>query len=209
MSEPGPSPCEVLGGHGNPTRGSKWRHDGGVEDLRGRLLVAGGGLFDPNFRQSVVLVVEHAAEGTLGVVLNRPAPVTVAEVAPALAELVGGDQPMLVGGPVAPDAALILAHCDLPDPTRVPVFDSVALVTGEVKTDSFLGVHRARVFAGHAGWGPGQLEAELDRADWIVEPAVTEDVFSERPEALWATVLRRKGGQYSLLARMPFDPSTN
>jgi putative transcriptional regulator len=67
----------------------------------------------------------------------------------------------------------------------------------------------SRVFAGYAGWGPGQLDGELERDDWIVEPAQVADVFSEEPEALWGAVLERKGGQYALVARMPDDPSQN
>ena len=66
-----------------------------------------------------------------------------------------------------------------------------------------------RVFAGLAGWGPGQLESELERDDWIVEPAIAEDVFTADADGLWSTVLERKGGQYALVARMPPDPSVN
>ena len=71
------------------------------------------------------------------------------------------------------------------------------------------GAGRIRVFAGYAGWGPGQLDDELEREDWIVDPAQATDVFSEDPEALWGSVLERKGGQYALVARMPEDPSLN
>jgi putative transcriptional regulator len=70
-------------------------------------------------------------------------------------------------------------------------------------------VVRARVFAGHAGWGPGQLEAELEEGAWIVEPATGGDVFSDEPSSLWQRILTRKGPPYSALARMPFDPTTN
>jgi len=68
---------------------------------------------------------------------------------------------------------------------------------------------RARVFAGHAGWGPGQLEAELDEESWIIEGLRPEDPFDEHPESLWTTLLERKGGRFRLIARMPLDPSLN
>jgi putative transcriptional regulator len=68
---------------------------------------------------------------------------------------------------------------------------------------------RVRVFAGHAGWGPGQLEAELARDDWFLDRARAEDLFDPAPEGLWAAVLERKGGQFALVARMPEDPSVN
>jgi putative transcriptional regulator len=70
-------------------------------------------------------------------------------------------------------------------------------------------LRRRRIFAGHAGWGPGQLEAELEEESWIVGPALPDDVFAEEPEELWATALRRKGKEYALLATMPPDPSLN
>ena len=68
---------------------------------------------------------------------------------------------------------------------------------------------RRRVFAGHAGWGRGQLDAEIAEEDWIVHPAQPQDVFSEAPQELWSTILTRKGGHYALIARMPEDPSVN
>ncbi len=83
------------------------------------------------------------------------------------------------------------------------------LAAGEETVAPPGGTRRARVFAGHAGWGPGQLELELERDDWIVEPAVTEDLFASEPTGLWGSVLERKGGRYALLARMPLDPSMN
>jgi putative transcriptional regulator len=92
----------------------------------------------------------------------------------------------------------------------VQVFDDVGFVAGEPDFDE-LGtqLRRARVFAGLAGWGAGQLEAEIEREDWILEPATDDDVFSEEPESLWSSVLERKGGSFALLARMPLDPSLN
>ena len=68
---------------------------------------------------------------------------------------------------------------------------------------------RRRVYAGYAGWGAGQLEAEIENGDWIADPALPEDVFAEIPEELWSDILTRKGGSYALIARMPLDPSVN
>ena len=178
-----------------------------AEPLRGSLLIAGPTLLDPNFRRTVVLVAEHTDEGAMGVILNRPSGMTVADAAPDLEPLVGGEAPIYAGGPVQPTAGVVLA--EVADPEE-PIFDDVVLLPGltelgEVADDAA----RVRVFAGYAGWGPGQLDAELERDDWIVEPASTDDVFSERPDSLWVDVLVRKGGQYALVARMPEDPSLN
>ena len=158
-------------------------------------MISSGGLFDPNFRHTVVL--------------NRPSDVTVAEVLPQLAPLVGPDEPLYIGGPVQPQGAVVLADCDHPDFAALPVLGSIGLLVGELD-DALMGaVRRARVFAGYAGWGPGQLESELARRDWIVEEPTPNDIFCAEPLALWHTLLRRKGGRHALLALMPFDPSTN
>jgi putative transcriptional regulator len=178
-----------------------------AESLRGSLLIAGPTLLDPNFRRTVVLVADHDEEGAMGVILNRPSGMTVAASAPDLEPLVGGEVPIFAGGPVQPTAGVVLAEVLEPEE---PIFADVVLLPGlEELSDNAGSAQRLRVFAGYAGWGPGQLDGELERDDWIVEPARPDDVFSEDPESLWAEVLVRKGGQYALVARMPDDPSLN
>ena len=178
-----------------------------MESLRGSLLVAAPQLLDPNFRRTVVLVADHGEEGAMGVILNRPSGMTVADAAPDLEPLVGGEAPIFAGGPVQPTSGVVLAEVTEADE---PVFGDIVLVPGLGElADVIDGAGSVRVFAGYAGWGPGQLDGELEREDWIVEPAQPSDVFNEEPDGLWATVLERKGGQYALLARMPEDPSLN
>ena len=106
---------------------------------------------------------------------------------------------------------IVLAEFDDPASAALLIEDDLGFVPAEIEDrDAFAaGVRRARVFAGHAGWGPGQLEAELEEDSWIVEPARRDDVFTAEPEELWAQVLRRKGREYALLATMPMDPSLN
>lgn len=180
-----------------------------VESVTGRLLVAGAGLWDPNFRRAVILVGHHDEEGAVGVVLNRPAQVSVAEAVPPLGELVPPGESLFVGGPVQPQAAVVLADFEDPAQAGMLAFDSVGFLLGDVEPDRTGPIRRARVFAGYAGWGPGQLEAELEGSSWIVEPAAVDDVFGDDPDTLWSRVLRRKGGRYALLATMPVDPSQN
>jgi len=178
-----------------------------VERLRGSLLIAGPQLLDPNFRRTVVLVADHGEEGAMGVILNRPSGMTVADAAPDLEPLVGADAPIFAGGPVQPTSGVVLAEVTEADE---PIFGDVVLVPGLGElADVVDGAGRIRVFAGYAGWGSGQLEEELERDDWIVEPALPADVFAEDVGALWGSVLERKGGQFALLARMPDDPSQN
>jgi putative transcriptional regulator len=180
-----------------------------VESLKGQLLVAAPGLVDPNFRRTVVLVTEHDDEGALGVILNRPAEATVAEAVPPLAGLVDSEAPVFVGGPVDQTSVIVLARFDDPGFAAATIFDDVGFVSGSADLDELSdAVRQARVFAGYAGWGSGQLDAELEAEDWITEPAVADDVFGPSDE-LWSEVLRRKGGAYALLATMPPDPSLN
>jgi putative transcriptional regulator len=181
-----------------------------MASLRGQLLVAAPDLLDPNFRRTVVLVGEHGEEGAMGIVLNRPSDVTFDEAVPALAEIVDGDDLVHVGGPVQPQAIVVLGEFDEPDDAGVLVFGTVGFLPGEIDDATSVGeLARTRVFAGYAGWGPGQLESELEESAWIVEPAEPADVFTLDPDDLWSAVLRRKGGPFTLLATMPLDPSVN
>jgi len=181
-----------------------------LDSLRGQLLVAGPGLDDPNFRRTVILVGEHGDEGAMGVVLNRPTSVTVADAVPPLSVLVGDDDVVHVGGPVQPQAVVVLA--DFADAAHGDdlVVDSIGFLPGEIEDAADVGPVRAlRVFAGYAGWSPGQLEEELVEGSWLVLPARASDVFGEQPERLWSEVLRRQGGALAVLALLPDDPSVN
>jgi putative transcriptional regulator len=182
-----------------------------VNTLRGKLLVAGPGLLDPNFARTVVLVAAHSAEGALGIVLNRPSETEVGGALPDFAELAGDDELVHVGGPVEAEAVLALA--ELADPAllgEVLVGNALGLVTADLDPEAIAPeVLRARVYSGYAGWGPEQLDAEIEREDWIVADPVEDDVFCAEASELWGSVLGRMGGSYALLARMPLDPSVN
>lgn len=178
--------------------------------LKGQLLIASAGLLDPNFRRTVVLVTEHNPEGAMGVVLNRPSPVPVADAVPHLGTLVEEGGLVFVGGPVQPEAVVALAELDDSELAAATALGSIGYLRADADPDDLAGaVRRARVFAGYSGWGGGQLESELEQEAWIVEPAEPDDVFTADPDGLWAEVLRRKGGAYAILARMPLDPSVN
>jgi putative transcriptional regulator len=181
-----------------------------VTSLKGRLLVATPALFDPNFRRAVVLVGEHGEEGAMGLVLNRPAEVTVGEAVPPLAVVAGGESLVHVGGPVQPEAVLVLAEFDDASTAATLVVGNVGFASSDDDLEALAGAtRRARVFAGYSGWGPGQLEAELEEESWLVEPADDVDLFPGPGDDIFADVLRRKGGTYRMLALMPEDPSTN
>jgi putative transcriptional regulator len=184
----------------------------------GQLLAATPMLGDVNFRRTIVLVVEDDAdEGTLGVVLNRPSEIPVEQVLQPWTTLVTGPSVLFRGGPVAPDSALALA---LPRGDEEPIgwrslagsklMSRLGLVDlgapPELMAD---GIASLRVFAGYAGWGPGQLEAEIDVGAWLVLDGLPEDAFVPEPDRLYPSVLRRQGGDMALLSTYPDDPVLN
>jgi putative transcriptional regulator len=184
----------------------------------GRLLVATPLLEDPNFRRSVVLLMEHdTEEGTLGVVLNRPTEVPVDQVLPPWAALATGPPVLFQGGPVALDSALALARVPGPDdPLGWRPLDGGSEVgrLGVVDLDAppdllAAEVLQLRVFAGYAGWSGGQLETEVGEGAWYVVPGEAGDVFVADPERLWPDVLRRQGGDLAFVATFPDDPTLN
>ncbi|WP_123668860.1 YqgE/AlgH family protein [Actinocorallia herbida] len=190
------------------------------DDIRpGRLLVATPMLEDPNFRRSVVLVVDHGPEdGTVGVVLNRPTEVRVGRILPPWAELAGGGEDVVFqGGPVALDSALALAHVPgTGEPLGWRPLEGIPAVArvGLVDLDSppaLLADSAAqfRVFAGYAGWGRDQLKSEIAEDAWLVVSGQTADVFSAEPAELWRRVLHRQGGELAFLATFPDDPTLN
>ena len=179
-----------------------------MESLRGHLLVAAPSLVDPNFARTVVLIGEHTADGALGVVLNRPGDSTVGEVVPELEPLLDDGEIVFAGGPVEPTGVMVLAEFDDPGEAALPVDGDLGFVALEARTEE-LAVSRARAFAGHAGWGPGQLDAEVAEEAWFVAPFERPDAFTDEPDELWSRALTRKGGEYALVARMPEDPSLN
>lgn len=157
-----------------------------------------------------MLICEHSAEGALGLVLNRPGALIVGETAAELAVLAGDEAVIDVGGPVQPDALLVLGEFDDASHAGMLVIESVGLMGDASEIDDLIDVtRRVRVFAGYAGWGPGQLDAELARDDWFVAPAGVDDIFDPDADELWRRVLERKGGHFALVARMPIDPSVN
>jgi putative transcriptional regulator len=179
------------------------------DSLRGKLLVASPALVDPNFARTVILITEHTEDGAMGIVLNRPSETRLEEVAPELAAI-AGEGPIFVGGPVQPNALVLLAEFADPEAAAWIVAADVGLASAELDLEELEGaVRRGRVYAGYSGWGEGQLEAELELESWIVEPPLPSELFPEDPEAMWSAVLARKGGQYALIARMPADPSVN
>jgi putative transcriptional regulator len=180
-----------------------------MDSLKGRLLIAGPSLWDPNFRRTVVLVGHHDDEGAVGVVLNRPLHTTVEEAAPPLSSLVPPGETLFHGGPVQPQAAVVLADFEDPGRAGVLALDSIGFLPEETDAEALGGLRRARVFAGYAGWGAGQLESEMEERSWHVAPAIAGDIFTDDPDGLWRAVVGRLGPEHRMLTTMPLDPNLN
>ncbi|MEN0129938.1 MAG: YqgE/AlgH family protein [Brevundimonas sp.] len=178
-----------------------------MESLRGQLLVAVNQLLDPHFRRTVVLLLEHNDEGAFGVVLNRPLDVRVDDVLPGWGSVVDEPAVMFDGGPVGLDGAVGVA-------VGAPVLELMAAPFGLIDLDadpqSLVGdLTGLRIFAGHAGWGGGQLDDEIAEGSWYVLPAHPTDPFTVEPEQLWRRVLRRQGGDLAIVANFPLDARLN
>ena len=179
---------------------------------RGRLLVAAPHLDDdPNFRRAVVLVLEHADEGALGIVLNHPMEVRAGEALPEpLGQVVPEGAPVFRGGPVQPGTVIVLADFHDAAAAGGITFGSVGILDpASVEDGPPPAMTRARAFGGYAGWGGGQLEEEIRQDAWIDAEPMAEDVFTDDPPGLWRTVLSRAGGSYRLMATAPDDPLLN
>ncbi|WP_019856153.1 YqgE/AlgH family protein [Actinopolyspora mortivallis] len=181
----------------------------------GTLLVAAPTLYDENFRRTVVFVIHHHEEGTLGVVLNRPSEIPVADVLPKWGEFSSEPRSLFVGGPVDQRTAICLAtlHTGV-DPESTEGIVGVDGPVGLIDLDGDPGELAARTrglrfFAGYAGWGKQQLESEIDRGDWHVIPALPEDVIAASATDLWGRVLRRQGPPLAFLATHPGDVQLN
>ncbi len=180
--------------------------------LKGQLLLDGGELRGSFFHRTVVLMCEHNAEGAFGLVLNRVAgnkfgEVIVANVPEALKDL-----PLYLGGPVQP-TALSFLHADnfIPDANVFPNVNLGHSLEDLVEIgESYSPDKKIKMFAGYAGWAPGQLESEMKRKAWLTFPVSLELVFDTPPEQLWTKILKSKGGwKNKLLSQMPDDLSLN
>jgi putative transcriptional regulator len=170
-------------------------HGARTSVAKGMLLIAHPSMEDPNFRHTVVLLLDHGQEGTLGIILNRPTDIPLSQALPDLAALKGTAHRLFVGGPVATDQMTMLARLPEPLPEIRQVFDDVyvggtpamleRLITQPKPLESF------RVFAGMAGWAPGQLDAELREGAWAALTPDAAEIFAKDPSVLWRDSLRR------------------
>jgi putative transcriptional regulator len=182
----------------------------GLPVASGRLLISAPVLLDAPFARSVVYVLEHDGGGTVGVILNRPSHTPVGQILPDWQDAVSEPSVVFGGGPVMPDGALCLGELRGEGPGVRQVFEQLATVDLDADVTLITAITgRMRVFAGHAGWAPGQLDAELAAGAWYVVPGSPDDVFSDDPAPMWRRVLRRQPPPLRLLSTYPPDPLLN
>jgi putative transcriptional regulator len=150
---------------------------------------------DLNFAATVVYLFEADADGAAGVILNRPSDIVVGDALPSFSGPVAPPDVVFVGGPVQTDHALVVAEGA--SGVEVTAFDEVSAAT------------RARVFAGYAGWGAGQLAAEISEGGWFVVEAEPGDPFTDQPQSLWRRVFARQEGVLRRYRTYPDDPRFN
>ncbi len=196
---------------------------GGTEEMKAQMqqaplgkgifLVASPALRDPNFRQTVVLLCEHNADGALGFVVNRPTAMNLSEVLPQVPIMEAQKHVLYSGGPVQTNQVMLLYRLNQMPEGSHQVLDGVCLggdfsILDRLLTTESTG-ERFRAFAGYSGWGPGQLENEMQVGSWITLPADPATVFDREPSSLWAETLRSLGDPFKMYAEMPADPSLN
>jgi putative transcriptional regulator len=168
----------------------------------GRFLIAEEQVLDPNFGRSVVLLIEYGPGGAMGLIVNKPARVTLAEALPQVEALEGRQDRIYLGGPVEPEGLLLLLRAEAKPEGFEPVFQDVYLGGGAARLEELLGsrvpAERIRGYAGYAGWGPGQLDNEIDRGDWSILAALPSQVFDPAPETLWKKLMDQRRIRFAL-----------
>lgn len=177
----------------------------------GMLLIAEPMLMDPNFKRTVILMCEHNREGSFGLVLNKMLDLTISDV---LEDPFPANKDLFLGGPVQPDTLHIVHKANDIIQGNLPLLEGVYWGGNFEAIKNMLMVMPSRIsdfrfFLGYSGWGPGQLEAEIESGGWVLTEATEEIIFSEDSEKAWRTIMKQLGGEYALFSNVPDDPSMN
>ena len=182
---------------------TEWRLPGtGPKPAAGKLLVAPEGMRDPNFAETVVLLIAYDADGALGLVINRRSNVKLSQVLPEIEGLKEREDPVYLGGPVGKSRMFMLLRSETQPESARPVVDDVYVSESPVLLEQLLEQGSAaefRALAGYAGWGAGQLDGEIERGGWHIVAGSAERIFSERPSTLWRSLLPRNEMEWSRL----------
>ena len=181
-----------------------------IRPRQGIILISEPSLRDFYFRQSVVLLAEHNAEGSFGIIINKPIETRISEV---LKDFPDVDMPLYLGGPVKTDS-LFFIH------TKEDIANSLKIIDGlywggdiEVITEmismGLINENEIRFFIGYSGWNPNQLDREIKEKSWVLSHTSAEEIINKQPKKLWPGYLRSMGSDYAIWANFPSDPSYN
>jgi len=179
---------------------------------RGMFLVASRNLVDPNFSESVILLLEYDAKGALGLIVNRPTRLQLTDLLPEIEELKERVDIVYVGGPVSKNRIVLLMRSDRHPQGAGRVFadtyvsSSMEILRKVVSPDGEGGTFHA--YVGYAGWGPGQLDQELSRGDWFLSPGEESLVFDRDAEEIWPELIEKNSGQWVRRGRPSLQVAT-
>ncbi len=177
------------------------RQGSATQPAKGRFLIASRQLGDPNFAETVVLLLGYEARGAMGVVINRPTDVRLASALPDMTELRDRSDRVFVGGPVAGNVMVVLIRSKTSLKSAQRLFGDVYASGSLTALREALGktgkTARLRAYAGYAGWGPGQLEREIARGDWYVTSADAATVFDKPSADVWPKLIQRFSGEWT------------
>jgi putative transcriptional regulator len=186
-----PIPDDLSGGEKTPF---------GLKPAKGKFLVASRQLLDPNFSQSVVLLIEYHRNGAIGVIINRPSEMKLSTVMPEIEELRQRPDTIYLGGPVARDQLMLLIRTPNPPEESHLVFQDVHVSSSQAVIQRMLqnpeGKEKFRVYAGYAGWAPGQLDHEIAAGGWHVLRADPEIVFDKSPAEIWPDLIHKSSAKW-------------
>jgi putative transcriptional regulator len=173
------------------------------ESFQSTLLLSMPQLQDPNFAKTVVLLCDYSPDGAFGLVLNRPTDMAASAMVRLEPPIVdGNDMPLWIGGPVEPQRGWILLSEEPAAAEFKLIRDGLYLSTSQHLLRDVLQTHpapRARVIAGYAGWGPGQLDQELAASSWLMGDVDLDIVFDIGADAMWECAIRRLGADPAAL----------
>ena len=179
--------------------------------LKGQFILDNGRLRGSFFHRTVILICQHDSEGAFGLIINRATKNKVGDALVAKLPETVKEEALYLGGPIQPQALSFLHHESyLPDGNVMPNLSVCHSLDSLIEiADSYSTTQRLKIFAGYAGWSPGQLDDEMKRDTWMTHPASLDLIFHPQPDTLWQAILRGKGWKYKLIADAPEDPSWN
>jgi putative transcriptional regulator len=176
---------------------------------KGKFLVASRQLRDPNFSETVVLLIEYGSNGAMGLIINRPSELALSTVFPEMEGLQQQTDTLYIGGPVARSRMLLLIRSDNQPEESHRVVENIYISSSRTVLQQMFDdadrAERFRVYAGHAGWASGQLDREVSRGGWHVLQADTETVFDMAPSEIWPELIRRTAVLWARL--LALDPN--